>query len=204
MRVAKVARRTHPDPLADGRPADEPLAPGVRREGEDLDDRPSLGPVHGLRASLQDVEPPIRRILGPLDVHGDRVSRRLAVVLLDGQGKAPQLQGLGIGEAGRELRVGRYFGALGLPARTHGELPGLPDDLPLEQGAMTAAKRRLEDEELVGIELPLHDGFAEAEGAVDEHDVGEAGVRVQREHDAGARAPGSTIRCTATDRSTAR
>ena len=55
---------------------------------------------------------------------------------------------------------------------------------------MTAAKRRLEDEELVGIELPLHDGFAEAEGAVDEHDVGEAGVRVQREHHAGARAPG--------------
>ena len=55
---------------------------------------------------------------------------------------------------------------------------------------MTAAKRRLEDEEFVGIELPLHHGFPEAEGAVDEHDVGEAGVRVQREHDAGARAPG--------------
>ena len=41
------------------------------------------------------------------------------VVLLDGQGKAAELQGLGIGEARRELRVGRYLGALGPPRGTH-------------------------------------------------------------------------------------
>ena len=52
-----------------------------------------------------------------------------------------------------------------------------------------------------GIELPLHDGLPEAEGAVDDDDPGEAAVGIQREHDAGARARSdATIRWTATDR----
>ena len=49
---------------------------------------------------------------------------------------------------------------------------------------MTGAQRGLVDVELVRIHRALHDGLAKAVGRCDEHDVAEAGVRVQREHHA--------------------
>ena len=47
-------------------------------------------------------------------------------------------------------------------------------------------EQRLEDLVFVGIDRALHDVLAEAPGGVDQHDLGEAGLGVDREHDAGA------------------
>ena len=55
---------------------------------------------------------------------------------------------------------------------------------PAQDSAVARAKRRLVDVELVGIDRPLHDVFAEPVDAGDEHDIAKAGFGVQREHDA--------------------
>ncbi len=49
---------------------------------------------------------------------------------------------------------------------------------------LAGAQRRLVDVELVRIHRALHDGLAEAVRGGDEHDVAEAGVGIEREHDA--------------------
>ena len=51
---------------------------------------------------------------------------------------------------------------------------------------MTGPQRRLEDPELVRIELPLDDRLPQPEGGVDEDHVGEPAVGIEGEHDAGA------------------
>ena len=53
---------------------------------------------------------------------------------------------------------------------------------------MAGPERGLEDPEFVRIELPLDDGFAQSESAVDEHHVPESAVRIQGEDDARRRA----------------
>ena len=49
-----------------------------------------------------------------------------------------------------------------------------------------SAEQRLEDQVFVRIDRALDDGFAEAPGGADDHHAGEAGLGVDREHDAGA------------------
>ena len=68
--------------------------------------------------------------------------------------------------------------------RRVGHLDGLAAQRPAQDRVVAGAQRRLVDVELVRIDRALDHGLAEAPRCGDEHDVTEAGVGVEREHDA--------------------
>ena len=63
-------------------------------------------------------------------------------------------------------------------------LDGLRAQRAAQDRCVAGTQRGLVDVELVRIHRALHDGLAEPVGSGDEDDVAEAGVRVEREHDA--------------------
>src|SRR5450631_1576161 len=60
-----------------------------------------------------------------------------------------------------------------------------------QNGTMPLRKRRLKDHEFVRIERPLHDVFPESVGSTDQDDVAEAGLGIEREHNATRRKVGA-------------
>ena len=100
--------------------------------------------------------------------------------------KRPSSSASGAVRLADALRLGRHRDLRGPPVGGQRELPGLPRDLPLQQRVVARPERRLEEPELVRIELALHDRLAEAPGRVDQHHVGEPAVGIEREHDARA------------------
>ena len=138
--------------------------------------------LHGLRTRLQDVELPVAAVAAPLDVH------RAAVVALDRDGHPAQRLGLGVGDGEANAFGRRHFDG-------HRRLAGrarVRENHPLRLAADGLAQDRrparrevaLVDVELVRIDRPLHNGFAQAVGGRDEHDLVEARFRIEREHDA--------------------
>ncbi len=73
---------------------------------------------------------------------------------------------------------------LGLGRRRVDHLDRLGAERAPQDRLVAVAQRRLVDVELVRVHGALHDGFAEAVGRGDEHHVAEAGIGVEREHDA--------------------
>jgi len=109
-------------------------------------------------------------------------------MLLDGGGPARELQNLGVGEhRGRLLRARGGDVARRLLARRVDHLERLRADPLLDDGAEPRiADQRLEDLVLVWVDLALHDVLAEAPAGIDDDDLVEARLGVDREHHAGA------------------
>src|SRR3990170_4936962 len=93
-----------------------------------------------------------------------------------------RLPGSVVGEAHRAPLLGRDLYPPRAAAAGH-QLPILPAEGPPENRLIPRPESRLEDPELVRGDLPAHDRLAEPARRVDEHDVAEAALRIQREHD---------------------
>ncbi len=110
-------------------------------------------------------------------------------MLLDRQRVPRELLDFGVGDrkalalGGRHVD-GRYrFAGAGLVGEDH--LDRLFADALAQDRRPPGREVRLVDVELVGIHGALHDGFAQAVRGGDEHHLVEAGLGVEREHDAG-------------------
>ncbi|MNT06434.1 hypothetical protein D3C72_1410990 [compost metagenome] len=140
--------------------------------------------LHRFRARLQDVDLAVDTITAPLDVH------RALVVLFDDDGVAGQFIDLVVGQRiAVALGHGHVHGTHGAAFRTlrvEFHLDQLGANAAADDGELALGQRGLEDVELVGVDRALDDGFAQAVGRRDEHDVFEARFGVDGEHDAGA------------------
>ena len=127
---------------------------------------------HGFGPRLQDVDPAVRAVLRPLDIHGP------LVVLLDLQCRARKLDRVLVAQAEAvALGLGHIHGLyrkprLSLLGKYH--LLQFRAQATPDHGELAAAKHRLVDVELVGVDRALHDQFAQSPGRGDEHDVAEA------------------------------
>ena len=189
-RAGNEAHRPARDLLADGAAGGQYLAAGAERVG--LQRRRRGTPRHhGLRPRLDDVELSVGCVLGPLDVHGHRVTGHARIMVLDLDRIGREFQHLGIGDA-EALALApsgpsRFCRAAAVGVN-HAQL--LAAERAAQNGAIAGAERRLVHVELVGIDGALHDVFAEPVDAGDEHHVAEARLGVEREDDAARGAVG--------------
>ncbi len=138
----------------------------------------------GLGSGLDDVELAVDPVLGPLDVHGS------PVVVLDREGAARELEHVLVAQAVVDAIVlGRRNIARGLLVPVLGEdhLDRLVADGTAQDGTVPLAIGGLVHVKLVGVHRALDHVLAEPVGTGDEHDVGEAGLRVQGERHPGGR-----------------
>ena len=146
--------------------------------------------LHGLRARLQDAQPAVDPVAGPLDVH------RPAVVLLDEERLPGQFVHLVVREGEATLILLRHLDGLDRRSRPAGrgargrsdprvdELDRLASQVAADDRVAAGPQRGLVDVEFVGVHAPLHDRLAEPVRAGDEDDVPEPGLGVEREHHA--------------------
>ena len=138
--------------------------------------------LHGLGPRLQDIELAGIAILPPLDIH------RAAIVLFDEQRLARQRRDIRIGQA-VACALGRrhIFGAHAMRRIAPfgvSHLDRLAAQLPAHDRKFAGAQRRLVDIELIRIDGPLYDRFAQTIGSRDEYHIAEAGFGVKREQHA--------------------
>src|SRR4029079_762809 len=96
-------------------------------------------------------------------------------------------QYFGVAEAERFALFGRrvdVHGRAGAAALAVDELALLAAKPATQHASVARVEGRLVDVELVGVDLALDDALAQAPYAGDEHDVAEAGLRVEGEGDA--------------------
>ena len=180
-------RLDHADPVPDAATADE-HAPW-RVEAIGLEHRVGLARLHGLGPRLDHEQLAGDPVLGPLDVHRALAALAGGVVRLDQAAPAGEGEDVVIAEreprpiAGGHGHVLRHLAAAG----GVDELELLRAQVLGEDWPRALRERRLEHVVLVGVHRPLHDVLAEPVGRVDEHDVPEPRLGVEREHDAGDR-----------------
>ncbi len=169
------------DRLADAQPGHQRAALRLHAIGFERGGFPAR--LHRFRTGLHDEHFAALAVLGPLHVH------RAAIVALDGAGPPRQSQNFAVVEHERAaLDLGRRHvarRAVALACIDHFPLLAA-DRLFNDRGERGVGEERLEDLILVGIDGALHDVFAEPPGGVDDHDLVEARLGVDREHDAGA------------------
>ena len=167
------------DLLADAAAGGEDLAGSVEDVG--LEARRLALRGDRLGTGLDEVEESVEPVLGPFHVH------RPVVVLLDRDRVLGKLEDVLVGQA-EPLAVG--LGSRDVPGRhpllalDEDHLDCLVADEAAQHGTVALLEGGLEDVVLVGVDGALDDVLAEAVGAGDEDDVPEAGLGVEREHDA--------------------
>ena len=135
---------------------------------------------HRLGPGLDDVDLPVEAVLRPLHVH------RLLIVRFNRHRVVGQLEDVVIGETEslpvrlRRRNISRSRSGL---AFEEDHLHGLVAEQSAKDRPVPQRKRRLMNVELIGIDRPLDDVFAEPVGAGDKHDVAKSGLRVKGEHD---------------------
>src|SRR5688572_10069396 len=173
------AGRARADALADCAPLRQRARALLQRETLD---RAAGAALHRLRARLQDVDRAGLAVLAPLDVH------RAAIVRLDDERLARELVHVGVVDAeARPLRRGDRHDVGPAPRRRLRRVnhaARLRAQVAADDRLAPGAPRRLVDVELVRVHGALHDELAEPPGRGDEDRVAEAGLRVEREHDA--------------------
>jgi hypothetical protein len=145
--------------------------------------------MHGFGSSLQDEQFSGPAVLCPLDVHRCCDAAYTAEVLFDRARPSRQRENLLVAESAshsiaRRDRHGFHCSAAAFVVH---ELELLGADASLENRPESLLQRRLEDAVLIRGHRTLHDGLTEPIRRVDEHDVSEARLRIQREHDTGRR-----------------
>jgi hypothetical protein len=184
---ADDARGALADLLADAAARRQHVA--LRVEEEPLQDERIAPRLHGLGPRLHEEELPAAAVLGPLDVHRRVRPAQGRVVRLHEHRPPRQRQDVVVGEhEPLAVRPGdRHAARLAGPALLVDQLELLRAEPLLEDGAEALRQGRLEHVVFVRVHRALHDAFAEPVSGVDQHGIREAGLRVDREHDAGRR-----------------
>ncbi len=119
-------------------------------------------------------------------------------MVLDGNGVPGELLDVVVAEAETvpqgSLNRHEVDGPADLLAVRVGHLEAFSPSPPLEDGGPAGLQRGLVDVELIRVHGALDHGLAQAVGGRDEHGVLEPGLRVHREHNAGAPTSERTIR----------
>ena len=140
---------------------------------------PHGGPLrdNGLGPRLDDVKLRVVIIFGPFDVHRHWMAGLRRIVFLDSDRIAGELEHLGIGQAkARTFRIRDVdVSCAAVCGADHAQL--LAAERTAQNHAVTRAKRRLVDVELVRVDGTLHDVFPEAVTAGDKDDITKAGIR---------------------------
>jgi len=180
-RVFEDAHGADTDFLTDGAAADQHLA--MLLELVFFQHRSLFLRFHGFRPRLQDVQLAVLTILAPFNVH------RSLIMLLDDHRIAGEFQNVGIVQ--REMvsfgfwHIDDLRAAPGLARFGENHLDQLAAHVAADDRCLTLSQCVFVHIKLVGIDLALHHGFAQAVAGGDEDHAVKAGFGIQREHHAG-------------------
>jgi hypothetical protein len=158
----------------------------ARAEGEGFHHVIAATRLHRLRPRLQNEQLARHSVLGPFDVEGRRLSALRRVVFLDPARPPRERQDIVVAHRKARAIAGGHRNVLHhLPStQIEDELELLCSDPFLENWLRSRLERRLEHAVLVGRDRSLYHIFAEAVGRIDQHDVPEARLGIEREHHA--------------------